>query len=227
MIFVSRSSNHHIIFDDGEVEYYRNPNNNRVQRLIKKAETVVEFKPQWELLTGYERAFALQCFAGKLNYIPDPEDPENRIPVLNMHAAVRSHTLGSAGEELRITEDGVAEYTVGDRPEFHLGVLDTTSSYPDPEKRKYVEELLVGHPEFGIGFIKVEPEYQAPPWPTYYDMTPKQIVKFIKDAGFNFHAILMFEASHKNRDDMITELQSAVSEIADKAAENDSLSATT
>jgi hypothetical protein len=226
VLFVSRSSNHNIIFDDGEMEYYRNPNNNRVQRLIQKPPTIVEFKPQWEMLTEYERSFALQSFAGKLNYIEDPKDPENRIPVLNMHAPIRNHALGSAGSELRVTEDGVAQYTVGDRAEYHLGVYDT-STITDPEKRSYVEGLLLAHPELGVGFIKVENEYVAPPWPAYNDMTPKEMVKFIKQAGFDFNAIIMYESRHDNREDYIAELQAALSDMVDKAAENDSLSATT
>lgn len=214
-VFVSRHAAHNIILEIEDVEYVTDTNN-KLKKMIKKLPLSVQFTNDWWMLDAYQRSYALQAF-----YEGIYRDEQGN-PVIN---AIRSHSIGSESAEIRVTEDGIAEYTVADRREHHLGVF-YPESIANEEERERVIKLLLAQPEHGQSFIYIEPEKLPAPWPAYDSMDVKKIVQFATDGDYDFKIILAYEKQNKNRKELVEALATKEQALKTKQEEDESLSTT-
>jgi hypothetical protein len=217
-VFVSKHANHNIVLEVEEIEWSKGPNNREIRR-IKKQPLEVKFKNDWWMLTEYERLYALQVFSGRA------QRDENGNVVMTVGRLMPSAAVASPGAELRVTEDGIAEYTVGDRPEHHLGVW-----YPEhitnEKERNRIIGLLVAQPEYGMSFIYVEPLKLPKPWPKYDNMKLAEVIKFASDGGMDWKVLIAYENSNQERKEFIDAFNEKINADIIEAQENAALSTT-
>lgn len=111
------------------------------------------------------------------------------------------------------------------QPDYRIGVYDTrdqqlAQGWSD-ELRKEVEAKLLEHCDRYGDVVAVPVIEIPPPWPRYddYSGTPAQLVRKLRDEGYELLDVLAYEREHQNRDKICEAISLALDEDVEQLEE--------
>lgn len=94
----------------------------------------------------------------------------------------------------------------------------------DADTKKFVEDFMLNHGDYGRYYTVAVPPQEITdlPWPSYNDFSQthhKRIVMIAREIGVPIQKVLDYEITHKNRKQVVLDLEAALQESPEAAEE--------
>lgn len=210
MLFVSKFARYRHVINPGTMRWVKDSSGS--ERQIDNGDFF------WaEFATGgldlHDQTLALQAFRDI-----NPNNPLGAEPIM---------IDGTINQMDAATEGEVSNAHEAYFPWQRLSRYDTEDGRQCPTRwREATEECLLASPDFGRDFLRLDLLNLIPPWPTYDEMAPDEIVPFAIAGGYELDLVLRYEKATKKRKEVGVPLKVALDRQRELRAEQAALTVT-